>query len=423
MGRPGAGTGGSGHSAGGTSRPSGGGGHRASASGGGHQVRQSSHTASAGSRPTGAGFNRGTASHRASTGSHSKPPRSSYGSHPNPEPPRGGYGSHLNPEPPRGDYGRHPDMGPHYGGGGYPPPPPPNRSRGYHHEPTHTGGGRANRGPSGGCLVPAIIILIVIGLLLVFGIGGCSGIPVVSSLFSKNTVQRQPLETSQAYIDDCIIDELGWFEDEKATEAQLRDFWKETGVQPYILMKSYDPALTSTTDKEQWAVDYYDTNFDADNIFLYVYFAEEDADNEVGYMAYAVGTQAATIMDTQAVDVFWDNMDRYWYQDGSLDDVMVKTFDNTADTIMKETSSALISGEDAKAALSKTGKVLKTVLIVLLIIGAVIVIGVIVIIIVSLRANREREKAAEQQKILETPLEDMIEDELEKKYLNQDSEE
>ena len=64
-----------------------------------------------------------------------------------------------------------------------------------------SGGG----GPSGGCLVPAIIILIVIGLLLVFGIGGCSGIPVVSSLFSKNTVQRQPLETSQAYIDDCII--------------------------------------------------------------------------------------------------------------------------------------------------------------------------------------------------------------------------
>ena len=358
-------------------------------------MRQSSRTASAGFRPT--------------------------GSHP--KPPRGGYGSYSNPRPPRGDYGRHRDPGPHHGGGGYPPPPPPNRSRGYHHEPPHTGGGRANRGPSGGCLIPAIIILLVIVLFLVFGIGGCSGIPVISSLFSKNTVQRQPLETSQAYIDDCIVDELGWFEDEKATEAQLRDFWKETGVQPYILMKSYDPALTSTADKEQWAVDYYDTNFDADNIFLYVYFAEEDADNEVGYMAYAVGTQAATIMDTQAVDVFWDNMDRYWYQDGSLDDVMVKTFDNTADTIMKETSSALISGEDVKATLSKTGKVLKTVLIVLLIIGAVIVIGAIVIIIISLRANREREKAAEQQKILETPLEDMIEDELEKKYLNQDSEE
>ena len=79
--------------------------------------------------------------------------------------------------------------------------------------------------------------------------------------------------------------------------VNLKQFWDETGIQPYIILKSYDASLETEDQKIQWATDYYDANFDTENIFLYVYFAEEDTDNDVGYMAYANGFQTSTIME------------------------------------------------------------------------------------------------------------------------------
>ena len=145
---------------------------------------------------------------------------------------------------------------------------------------------------------------------------------------------REKLDTGHAYINDCVIDELGWFDDVSKTESMLKYFWEKTGVQPYIILRDYDASLTSNSEKEQWAIDYYDNHFDTENIFLFVYFAEEDTDNDVGYMAYANGYETTSVMDSEAVEIFWNNIDNYWYTDLSTDDVLIRTFDDTADMIM-----------------------------------------------------------------------------------------
>jgi hypothetical protein len=265
------------------------------------------------------------------------------------------------------------------------PPPPPGR-RGY-------------RRGGGGCLTTVIVIVFVFVMLGIFSIGGISSAFDSSDSTQNSTIVREKLETGTAYQNDCIIDELGWFDNISKTESRLKEFWEETGVQPYIILKDYDASLTTNEQKEAWTTDYYDENFDAENVFLYVYFAEEDTDNDVGYMCYANGKQTSSVMDSEAVEIFWNQIDKYWYSDLSTDDLFVEAFNDTADTIMH---------------VSTTGKdVAKWILIVIAILAA----GIFAVVLVNKRNKRAKEKAEEDRKILETPINDMADDDLTNKYL------
>ncbi len=341
-----------------------GGGHSRSRSGGGHRVGSGSR--SGGSR-AGAGRSMGGGSFG---GWGSRGPAT-------PPPPRRVHRGPVMPPPPRRVY---------HGGPGMPPPPPPRRRYGYR-----------SGGSGGGCLTSFLLVLIVVVVLGVF-VSQNRGTGNNVSSSQASTIVRNKLDTETGYINDCIIDEIGWFDNISKTETRLKEFWEETGVQPYIILKSYDASLTTDEEKEQWTLDYYDENFSAENIFLYVYFAEEDTDNDVGYMCYANGRQTASVMDSEAVDIFWGNIDKYWYTDLSTDDLFVNAFTETAETIMHMPT----TGKDVM----KTG----------LLVVAVVAVGVIVIVLVNKHNKRKKEEAEERQRILDTPIHDMAEDDLTKKY-------
>jgi hypothetical protein len=249
-------------------------------------------------------------------------------------------------------------------------------------------------------LVIIIVFAFILGFSSCFGGGSYGGSSSVSSSSAtSSTIVREKLDTGNAYINDCIVDEIGWFDNVSKTEGQLKDFWEETGVQPYIILKAYDPALATNDQKEQWSEDYYDANFDTENIFLYVYFAEQDTDNDVGYMTYVNGYQTSSVMDSEALEIFWNNIDKYWYTDVSTDTLFVSVFNDTAKTIMH---------------VSTTGfDILKWILIVI----ALIVVGAVIVNLVKQKNKRAKEKAEEDQKILNTPINDIAKDDLESKYL------
>ena len=338
MGRAGAGGGGR-ASSGGSSAGRTGGGHSAGRTGGGHRSGTSSS-----SRAGSGGLSGGT--RRGSFSGGSSAPRGGSGMSPPPPRHTGHAGSRVQPPPPRHTGPRvQPPPPRHTGPRVQPPPPrhmgprvpPPPRYMGLGMPPP--GGGNGGRPPrrGGGCLTTlvALFIVMVFAIILVqkfsFTKGRQSDIPQSNQ---SSTSVREKLATNNAYINDCVIDELGWFENIPKTESQLKNFWQKTGVQPYIILRDYDAGLTTDSEKEQWAIDYYDDNFDTENIFLFVYFAEQDTDNDVGYMAYANGYQTSSVMDSEAVEIFWDNIDKYWYTNLSTDDVIVNAFDDTADTIM-----------------------------------------------------------------------------------------
>ena len=122
-------------------------------------------------------------------------------------------------------------------------------------------------------MIVLVVLAIVISIFFAVMRGGGGEV---------STIERTKLADPAPYINDCIEDELGWFENESRAETRLQDFYDETGVQPYIVLRDYDPALTSDAQKEDWAQEYYEENIDNENTLLYVYFAEEYADDEVG---------------------------------------------------------------------------------------------------------------------------------------------
>ncbi len=291
------------------------------------------------------------------------------------------------------DY-HHPSGG--YGHGGPTPPPPPH---GHGHRGHSTTviyrNGSGSRSGGNGSLIGAIILTIILVAILAVFMGSCS-----NSGKSENYIVREKLTSVPSYDNDCIVDELGWFESVSNTESKLKDFYEETGVQPYIYLKAYDSSLNSDADKEAFAESYYDDHFSNENVFLYVYF-EDAKSNVVGYHAYCAGTQAKSVMDADAVEIFWNFLDSNWTNaDLSIDKVFINTFNSTANSIMNITTTS--------------NDILKY-----FIIGVIIVLVVFIIYkIYKTRSDNKIEKERLDAEILNTPMEDLKkEDDLTNKYL------
>lgn len=437
MGRPGVG----GHSVSG-------GGHSMSSHGGrggsGSHTRPGVGSGSGGHLGSGHSSGLGGGSSFGHTGGHTGAPGNNhYGhqSHP------GHYGhNHYGHTPPPPHHHHHH----HYGGYGY------NR----HHYGYGRGYGYGRRTSGGSCaglLVSLIIVVAVIILINKFMGNAANSYSntatnnnVVTTTTSTSTMPsvatvttREKLELDSGYMSDCVDDRVGWFDDEAALENKLQAFWEATGVQPYILIKEYDSALKTEAQKEEWAIDYYKNNLTS-NTFLYVYFDEDYTaagyDDTVGYMYQASGDMVKSVMDAEAVQIFWEYLDYYWMLEYlSTDDVFAMTFNSTAGVIMGEQSldpgaalaqaqaeaaqheaevargealAAQAKAEEARAeaeaaraeALNRGTKIVKTILIVLLaIVGAVLlVLGVIAVVAIVL--YNKSQKNVEDDRMLNTPL-------------------
>lgn len=272
---------------------------------------------------------------------------------------RAGSGSYRSRPPSRsGFYGRPPRHRPHYS---------PHRST-YYGSPRRTVSGS----------VYAVILILII-FIIVFNTVSVSDIPA-------STTNREKIDTGVAFQNDCVIDELGWFDNPSRTAKKLQAFYNKTGVQPFVYLKAYDSALSSDNDKLDYAEAWYEENIDNEGTFLFMYFAEKDQDNDVGYMCYVNGKQVTAVMDAEAVDIFWAYIDHYWYSDLSTDDMFIKVFDCTADRIMDK---SVTMGD--------------------IILGIIIFAGcavVLVLVIKIMKTKRKHEKEAneEAERILNTPL-------------------
>lgn len=215
-----------------------------------------------------------------------------------------------------------------------------------------------------------------------------------------STINREKIENPIPYDNNCIKDELGYVENTSKLSKNLKNFYNKTGIQPYIYLKSYDETLTSDSQKDNYAQNWYEQNIDNEDTFLFVYYEDQDP-NEIGYMAYVNGKQITSVMDSEAVNIFWNYIDRYW-TDNSLStvEVFTKTFNSTANTIMEKSTTS--------------NDIIK---IICIIVGIIIVIGGIIYIL-RMKFKRDKEKAKETVEILKTPLDKS--DELRDKYLNEE---
>ena len=309
---------------------------------------------------------RSSGGHRVSSGSSGRRAGSGGGS-------RGSYGGFGGPS----------HGGGFYGGGFYPRPPIRNT---------------VFIGRGGGINTIISIIIFIVVLVTAFG-GFPSSKSSSTKNIPKNTQNRERLESGVGYDNNCIVDNIGWFDNVTKTEKSIKKFYDKTGVQPYIVLNAYDSTLLTDTAKEEYAKKWYDEHIKNESTFLYMYFAEPDADNDVGYMAYVNGKQVSSVMDSEAIEIFWAYVDKYWYSDMSTDDMFTTIFTKTADRIMTKSTTAADVGNNAVK-----------------VIGVIVVFAGIIVVMV-IRRKHKAEEAKETEKILNTPLNgDSEADDLLKKY-------
>lgn len=264
------------------------------------------------------------------------------------------------------------------------------------------GGGGGPAGPSpqgsgcsfGGCL-GIIVMLIVLSMLfsLLSGAMSCSA----SSLSTPaSTVEREALP------DDAVTSEVGyytdadgaWIYDAGTLERGLRDFREATGVSPYVYILP-NGAETSVSALGQMANQLYDELFDDEAHFLLVFCDDNHGSFNCGY---AVGSQAKTVMDDEAIGILADYLDRYYQEADTEEEVFADAFESTGERIMHVTTSPLVYIAACAAVVA---------------VAALVYLGV-----KRYRASKERE-AERMQEVLNTPLEtfgDQDLEDLERKY-------
>jgi len=199
------------------------------------------------------------------------------------------------------------------------------------------------------CLIPAVceygagtaallyaaasILVLLLGIFItIAGSFGGAGGSVAAS-----TVQREPLPAGSVTETGYYTDELGWIVDETMLVRGMRDFYKATGVQPYLYLTDNVDGNTEPSANEmgEFSARLYDQLFQDEGHFLLVY-QEAWGNYMVGYTA---GTQAKSIMDDEAVGILRDYLDRYNTSDLSDEEYFSTVFQKTGERIMTVTKS------------------------------------------------------------------------------------
>lgn len=242
------------------------------------------------------------------------------------------------------------------------------------------GGGSYRHGWGPGAGIATVVVLVIILMVLfsyIFSVGGASA----GSSIQRSTYEREKLPASAVTETAYYTDEGGWFSNRAQLESGMRQFYEDTGVQPYLYLLE-NGSVTSVSELTDMAEEMYPQLFTDEGHFLLVFCDDGYGSYNCGY---AVGSQAKTVMDDEAIAILADYLDRY-YNDYSIseEEIFSKTFADTGERIMTVTKSPLP---------------------VIAVCVAVVVVAVLVFITLKKRREQREREQQRAEKILNTPLE------------------
>lgn len=235
-------------------------------------------------------------------------------------------------------------------------------------------------------------LIFLVGLIAVSLLrGGFFPAATPAGSITRSTIGRNKLDKKYVTLSDKWYDDsaMGWISSGRVLEDGLKDFYNETGVQPYLVITDRVNGKTNPSGNEVW--DYanviYDEMFSDEGHMVFVF---QCPDGSVDYtMAACTGSMAKTVLDdAEALEILYDYIDYYFYTDYDEDEMFAKAFSDAGKRIMDTQLS--------------TGTVVAITI-------GVIAVGVIILLIVMTVFKRKKEEAAETERILNAPL-DKFED-------------
>lgn len=239
---------------------------------------------------------------------------------------------------------------------------------------------------------------ILVGILVCVIIVTISAPSGSNSEITRSTVERTKLDGSMVNeLDEYYTDNLGWIGSSYTLERGMKEFYKQTGVQPYLyICDNLDGDYSgyySEDKQEEFGNKLYEELFSDEGHILLVFCEYVTPEHDTKYVSFCtVGNAAKTVIDEEAREILLDYVDHYYYSDYEDDEFFSLAFEKAGDRIMTvERSKGWIV--------------------------AVAIILLIALIILFRQLEKRRDKKLEQMKaaqdILNTPLNEFSDDNVE----------
>ncbi len=173
-------------------------------------------------------------------------------------------------------------------------------------------GSGSNGGPYNklGCLNTILIVVMILSIIFMF-------FNFTLYSISKNRVQRVPLNSSDIVETDYYTDELNWINNPSVLKKGMKEFYKKTGVQPYLYITDNIGTGSYATNDEiiAFADNKYNELFKDESHILVIFYEKNES-----YRTYALsGVNANAVIDGDARSILLKKIDEYYF-DSSLED-------------------------------------------------------------------------------------------------------
>ncbi|MDR3242601.1 MAG: hypothetical protein LBT34_01560, partial [Clostridiales Family XIII bacterium] len=158
---------------------------------------------------------------------------------------------------------------------------------------------------------------------------------------TKSSRQREALPAGIVHETEYIRDDAYWLDNGNAVRNSMRDFYKKTGVQPYLwITEEINGSRDASWDEIQASMEevYLNTFSDEGHLILLFY---EPYENEYK-TAYLAGSAAKTVIDDEAAEIILDCFDYYYYGDMTDNEYFAAVFDKSAGRIMTVTKNIYV---------------------------------------------------------------------------------
>lgn len=265
----------------------------------------------------------------------------------------------------------------------------------FHFGPSYYGGYGSGCGCGGG--LTTLIIIFIIYIFISF-YEGCATNGCISSNntgVDRSTKVREKLD-GVVTKSDWYEDQVGWVSSEKVLIEGLEDFYKETGAQPYVLLIKYSDDFWNGSnlnieEADKYLNDIYDKKFEDEGHFIFAYFqcANDSKQEMEGEFRYLSGDSVDTIMDNEAIDIFWGYFKANYYNTSlTLEEMISNTFTKTANNIMQNPN----EGSNLPMVLS------------------IILISILLIVVIVALVNKNKKNKSETAEKVEKPVDIIVED-------------
>ena len=174
-----------------------------------------------------------------------------------------------------------------------------------------------------------VVLVVVLIVVIIYTFYTQSAL---NATITKSTVERTKIETTfDSKNDECITDLGTTVEDESALRNSFKTFHKRTGVIPYLYILESDNDLTPQDELDALAESLYAEKItDEDHFFVVI-----DPEASECKVAYKVGSNAAKVLDSEALQIFKDYLAKFYAdRQTNTQTFIVNTFGYTSERIM-----------------------------------------------------------------------------------------